>query len=35
MEAIDRLAEAIRVVPLSGTPAFAKHFLEQMNFPKF
>jgi uncharacterized 2Fe-2S/4Fe-4S cluster protein (DUF4445 family) len=33
MEAIDRLAEAIRVVPLSGTPAFAKHFLEQMNFP--
>jgi uncharacterized 2Fe-2S/4Fe-4S cluster protein (DUF4445 family) len=33
MEAIDRLAEAIRVVPLSGTPAFAKHFLEQVNFP--
>lgn len=33
MEAIDRLAGAIRVVPLSGTPAFAKHFLEQMNFP--
>jgi uncharacterized 2Fe-2S/4Fe-4S cluster protein (DUF4445 family) len=33
MEAIDSLAEAIRVVPLSGTPAFEKHFLEQMNFP--
>jgi len=33
MEEVDRLAEAIRVVPLSGTPAFEKHFLEQMNFP--
>jgi uncharacterized 2Fe-2S/4Fe-4S cluster protein (DUF4445 family) len=32
-ETIDRLAETIRVVPLSGTPAFEKHFLEQMNFP--
>jgi uncharacterized 2Fe-2S/4Fe-4S cluster protein (DUF4445 family) len=32
-ETIDRLAEAIRVVPLSGTPAFEKHFLAQMNFP--
>jgi len=33
-EAVDRLAASIRVVPLSGTPAFEKHFLEQMNFPK-
>jgi len=32
-EAIDRLAETIRVIPLSGTPAFEKHFLEQINFP--
>jgi uncharacterized 2Fe-2S/4Fe-4S cluster protein (DUF4445 family) len=32
-EMIDHLAETIRVVPLSGTPAFEKHFLEQMNFP--
>jgi uncharacterized 2Fe-2S/4Fe-4S cluster protein (DUF4445 family) len=32
-EAIDRFAETIRVIPLSGTPAFEKHFLEQMNFP--
>lgn len=32
-EMIDLLAESIRVVPLSGTPAFEKHFLEQMNFP--
>jgi uncharacterized 2Fe-2S/4Fe-4S cluster protein (DUF4445 family) len=30
---IDRLAKRIRVIPLSGTPAFEKHFLEQMNFP--
>ena len=34
IEAVDRLAEAIRVIPLSGTPAFEKHFLEQMDFPK-
>lgn len=32
--ALDRLAESIKVVPLSGTPAFEKHFLEHMNFPK-
>jgi hypothetical protein len=30
---IDALAGAIRVIPLSGTPLFEKHFLEQMNFP--
>lgn len=30
---VARLAESIRVIPLSGTPAFEKHFLEQMNFP--
>ena len=34
LEAVDRLAASIRVVPLSGTPAFEKHFLEQMKFPK-
>lgn len=33
-EAIDGLAAAIHVIPLSGTPLFEKHFLEQMNFPK-
>jgi uncharacterized 2Fe-2S/4Fe-4S cluster protein (DUF4445 family) len=32
-EAVERLAETVRVIPLSGTPAFEKHFLEQMNFP--
>jgi uncharacterized 2Fe-2S/4Fe-4S cluster protein (DUF4445 family) len=32
-EVIDRFAETVRVVPLSGTPAFEKHFLEQINFP--
>jgi uncharacterized 2Fe-2S/4Fe-4S cluster protein (DUF4445 family) len=32
--AADNLAQRIRVVPLSGTPAFERHFLEQMNFPK-
>jgi len=34
-ESIDQLAKSIRVVPLSGTPAFEKHFLAQMNFPIF
>ncbi|HTG82593.1 MAG TPA: ASKHA domain-containing protein, partial [Geobacteraceae bacterium] len=33
-DAVDDLAAALRVVPLSGTPAFEKHFLEQMNFPE-
>ena len=32
--AIDQLAASLRVVPLSGTPLFEKHFLEQMNFPE-
>jgi uncharacterized 2Fe-2S/4Fe-4S cluster protein (DUF4445 family) len=32
--AVDNLARAIRVIPLSGTPTFEKHFLAQMNFPK-
>jgi len=31
---VDRLAQLIRVVPLSGTPAFEKLFFEQMNFPE-
>jgi uncharacterized 2Fe-2S/4Fe-4S cluster protein (DUF4445 family) len=29
----DNLARQVRVVPLSGTPAFERNFLEQMNFP--
>ena len=33
-DAVGKLAASIRVVPLSGTPAFEKHFLEHMNFPK-
>jgi uncharacterized 2Fe-2S/4Fe-4S cluster protein (DUF4445 family) len=32
--AVEQLAAAIKVIPLSGTPAFEKHFLEQMNFPR-
>ena len=32
--AVERLAGAMRVIPLSGTPAFEHHFLAQMNFPK-
>jgi uncharacterized 2Fe-2S/4Fe-4S cluster protein (DUF4445 family) len=31
--AIEELGRRIRVIPLSGTPVFEKHFLEQMNFP--
>jgi uncharacterized 2Fe-2S/4Fe-4S cluster protein (DUF4445 family) len=31
---VAKLADAIRVVPLSGTPAFEKLFVEHMNFPK-
>jgi len=34
IEEIEKLAKSIRVIPLSGTPAFEKHFLEQMNFPQ-
>lgn len=30
---VERLADSIKVVPLSGTPSFERHFLEQMNFP--
>ncbi len=32
--ATDNLARKIRVIPLSGTPAFERNFLEHMNFPK-
>ncbi|WP_243370915.1 ASKHA domain-containing protein [Geotalea sp. SG265] len=31
---LDRLSEAITVIPLSGTPAFEKNFFTYMNFPK-
>lgn len=30
---LDRLSEAITVIPLSGTPAFEKNFFKNMNFP--
>lgn len=33
IEAIEDLANSIRVIPLSGTPLFEKNFLAQMNFP--
>lgn len=32
-EAVEHLALRVRVAPLSGNPAFERHFLEQMNFP--
>jgi uncharacterized 2Fe-2S/4Fe-4S cluster protein (DUF4445 family) len=31
---LDKLAGAIRVIPLSGTPAFEKKFFAHMDFPK-
>lgn len=31
--AVEHLAGTIRVIPLSGTPAFEKHFLQHINFP--
>ena len=34
LAAVDDLSRTIRVIPLSGTPAFEKHFLAQMNFPE-
>lgn len=30
---VNELARRIRVIPLSGTPSFERHFLEQMDFP--
>ena len=30
---LESLAESVRVVPLSGTPAFEKHFLANLDFP--
>jgi len=33
LAAVDHLAGTIRVIPLSGTPAFEKHFLRHINFP--
>ncbi|WP_298267816.1 ASKHA domain-containing protein [Geobacter sp.] len=33
-EGVTRLAGAIRVIPLSGTPAFEKNFLAHINFPQ-
>jgi len=29
-----RLAASLRIIPLSGTPRFERHFLEQINFPQ-
>jgi uncharacterized 2Fe-2S/4Fe-4S cluster protein (DUF4445 family) len=31
---LEKLAAAVRVVPLSGTPAFEKRFLANLNFPQ-
>jgi uncharacterized 2Fe-2S/4Fe-4S cluster protein (DUF4445 family) len=36
-DGIDRmedLAQKVRVIPLSGTPLFEKHFLANIDFPK-
>ena len=33
MEEVESLAGAVRVIPLSGTPLFERHFLGQMDFP--
>jgi uncharacterized 2Fe-2S/4Fe-4S cluster protein (DUF4445 family) len=33
IESMERLAEKVRVVPLSGTPAFEKLFLANLDFP--
>lgn len=32
--AVERLAAGLKIVPLSGTPAFEKQFLQQMDFPE-
>jgi len=34
MAAVEQLAESLQVIPLSGTPAFEKLFLAQLDFPK-
>jgi len=31
--AVEALADSLRIIPLSGTPGFEKHFIEQINFP--
>jgi uncharacterized 2Fe-2S/4Fe-4S cluster protein (DUF4445 family) len=33
VRAVEETAASVQVIPLSGTPAFEKIFLEQMNFP--
>ncbi len=33
LDEVERLSGAIRVIPLSGTPAFEKQFVAQLNFP--
>jgi uncharacterized 2Fe-2S/4Fe-4S cluster protein (DUF4445 family) len=30
---VDDLAGAMKIVPLSGTPLFEQHFIDQLNFP--
>ena len=34
MAAVEQLAQSLQVIPLSGTPAFEKLFLAQLDFPK-
>jgi uncharacterized 2Fe-2S/4Fe-4S cluster protein (DUF4445 family) len=33
-EGVEQLADELRIIPLSGTPLFERHFLEQINFPE-
>ncbi len=33
ISAVEQLAQSLQVIPLSGTPAFEKHFLAQLDFP--
>jgi uncharacterized 2Fe-2S/4Fe-4S cluster protein (DUF4445 family) len=34
MERVERLAQKVQVIPLSGTPLFEKHFLSNIDFPR-
>lgn len=33
-DGLARLAASLKIIPLSGTPRFERHFLEQINFPQ-
>ena len=34
VDAVEELASALKIIPLSGTPAFEKQFLQQLDFPE-